>query len=68
VSGERQYLDRPAVVGGVAGNGVAGNDVELAQDEWAAVAPRMITRDQWRQFEGYMQEIFGAMGMKISCI
>jgi GTP cyclohydrolase IA len=60
VSGEREYLDRRAVVGAV-----AGSEVELAQDGWAAVAPRMITPDQWRQFEGYMQEIFGAMGMPV---
>jgi GTP cyclohydrolase IA len=60
LSGERQYLDRPAVV-----RGMAVNDVELAKDEWAAVAPRMITPDQWRRFEAYMQEIFGAMGMPV---
>jgi GTP cyclohydrolase IA len=56
VSGEREYLDRP-VVSAVAG------DVDLVQKEWAAVAPRVITPDEWRRFEGYMQEIFGAMGM-----
>ncbi len=60
MSGERQYLDQAALLGGV-----AGDDVELAQDEWAAVAPRMITPDQWRRFEAYMQEIFGAMGMPV---
>ena len=60
VSGERQYLD-----GGPATDGVAGDDVELARDEWAAVAPRVITPDQWRRFEGHMEEIFAAMGMPV---
>lgn len=61
MSAERQYLDRPAVV-----VGAARDDAELARDEWAAVAPRVITPDQWRRFEGYMQEIFGAMGMPVA--
>jgi len=60
VSGEGEYLDsRPAVVGG------AGQDLELAQDEWAAVTPRVITPDQWRRFESYVEQIFSAMGMPV---
>ena len=31
--------------------------------EWEAVAPRQISAEQWKQFEGYMEEIFGALGM-----
>jgi GTP cyclohydrolase IA len=60
VSGERQYLDRHPGVGGV-----AGDDVQLVGDEWAAVAPRVISPDQWRRFEGHMEEIFTAMGMPV---
>ena len=60
MSGEGEYLDgHPAARGGV------GDDVELAQDGWAAVAPRVITPDQWRRFEGHMEEIFAAMGMPV---
>jgi GTP cyclohydrolase I len=43
--------------------GGAGDDLELAAEEWAAVSPRRITAEQWSQFEGYMLEIFTAMGM-----
>jgi GTP cyclohydrolase IA len=58
VSGERQYLDgRPGV------GGVAEDDVQLGGAGWAAVAPRVISPDQWRRFEGHMEEIFTAMGM-----
>jgi GTP cyclohydrolase IA len=60
VSGEREYLDRPEVMGGG-----AGDDLDFAPEKWAAVAPRTITLDQWRRFEGYMQEIFAAMGMPV---
>ena len=60
MSGEGEYLDsRPAVVGG------AGQDLELAQDEWAAVTPRVITPDQWRRFESYVEQIFSAIGMPV---
>jgi GTP cyclohydrolase IA len=58
VSGERQYLN-----GRLGTAGVAGDDIEVAHGEWAAVAPRLINSDQWQRFEGYMQEIFAAMGM-----
>ena len=58
VSEEQPYLDRPwAVAGG------AGDDLESDPEEWAAVSPRLITPDQWHRFEGYMLEIFTAMGM-----
>ena len=58
MSTERQYLEGPpALAGG------AGDDLELDQGEWAAVRPREITPEQWRRFEGYMLEIFTAMGM-----
>src|SRR5213079_915285 len=40
-----------------------GDDLEFDQEEWAAVCPREITAEQWRLFEGYMLEIFTAMGM-----
>jgi GTP cyclohydrolase I len=60
VSGERQYLDgRPGI------RGAAGEAVDLGRDEWAAVAPRVISQDQWRRFEGHMEEIFAAMGMPV---
>ena len=60
MSGERQYLNgRPGV------GDVARDDVPLGRDEWAAVAPRMISPDQWRRFEGHMEEIFSAMGMPV---
>lgn len=61
MSGERQYLG-----GRTATNGLAGDDVDLAPDEWAAVAPRVISADQWRRFEGHMREIFAAMGMPVA--
>ena len=48
---------RPALAGG------AGDDLELDREEWAAVCPRVITAEQWSRFEGYMLEIFTAMGM-----
>jgi GTP cyclohydrolase I len=43
--------------------GGAGDDLELYREQWAAVCPREITPEQWRRFEGYMLEIFTAMGM-----
>ena len=59
MSGERQYLDRPPTVGGAA------DDLDLALDRWAAVAPQVITADQWRRFVGYVQQIFAALGMPV---
>ena len=58
MSTEQQHLEsRPALAGG------AGDDLELDREEWAAVCPREITPEQWSRFEGYMEEIFTAMGM-----
>src|SRR5437763_86654 len=58
MSEEQQHPDRPPVLAGG-----AGDDLELDQEEWAAVCPREITPEQWRRFEGYMLEIFTEMGM-----
>jgi GTP cyclohydrolase I len=58
MSEERQHLDRPPVLAGG-----AGDDLELDREEWAAVCSRVITPEQWQRFEGYMLEIFTAMGM-----
>lgn len=43
--------------------GLAGDDLEIGADAWAAVAPRRIDGEQWERFERYMEEIFAAMGM-----
>ena len=32
-------------------------------DDWTATSPRHLETDQWQRFEGYMLEIFTAMGM-----
>lgn len=48
--------------------GGAGDDLELDREEWAAVCPREITAEQWRRFEGYMLEIFTAMGMSAGTV
>jgi GTP cyclohydrolase I len=45
--------------------GLAGDDIGYDSEEWAAVRPRRISPEQWQQFEGYMQEIFTALGMPI---
>lgn len=58
MSAERQHLDRRLAAAGGMGGGL-----ELASEEWAAVCPREISPEQWRRFEGYMLEIFTAMGM-----
>ena len=60
VSGGAQEVERlTAVAGG------AGDDLEPSAEEWAAVSPRRIGEEQWRRFEGYMEEIFGALGMPV---
>lgn len=60
VSDARRHPDRsPAVAGG------AGDDLGLGTEEWAAVSPRLITPEQWQRFEGYMEEIFAALGMPV---
>jgi GTP cyclohydrolase I len=43
--------------------GLAGDSLVPSQERWAAVSPRQIAPEQWARFEGYMAEIFAAMGM-----
>jgi GTP cyclohydrolase I len=43
--------------------GCEDDDLELDQEDWAAVCPRGLTPEQWSRFEGYMLEIFTAMGL-----
>ena len=43
--------------------GLAGDALEIDEERWAAVSPRNITSQQWKQFEGYVEEIFTALGM-----
>src|SRR3954447_26621252 len=58
VSDQGRQPDRsPALAGG------AGDDLGLGTQEWAAVSPRLIAPEQWRRFEGYMAEIFAALGV-----
>ncbi|MEV6318054.1 GTP cyclohydrolase I [Streptomyces sp. NPDC051776] len=45
--------------------GLAGDDLGYDSEEWAAITPRHIPPEQWQQFEGYMREIFAAMGMPV---
>jgi GTP cyclohydrolase IA len=43
--------------------------IRLEADEtdrsWERVRPRNITDEQWGRYEGYMEEIFGALGMEL---
>jgi hypothetical protein len=41
--------------------GLAG--LEIDEDGWASVVPRNITPHWCKQFEGYVEEIFTALGM-----
>lgn len=43
--------------------GLAGDDLRPTQPDWAALAPRQISQEQWERFEGYVREIFTALGM-----
>ena len=48
----------------------AGATLHLLSDpeelsSWEQVAPRRITRDQWKKYEGYVAEIFDAFGMDL---
>ncbi|MGH9107723.1 MAG: GTP cyclohydrolase I [Acidimicrobiales bacterium] len=43
--------------------GLAGDELDPEALDWAAVSPRHLSPEQWRRFEGYMEEIFAAMGM-----
>lgn len=45
--------------------GAAGDELGYDSAEWAAVAPREISPQQWQCFETYMREIFAALGMPI---
>jgi GTP cyclohydrolase I len=60
VSDENQQPGAPPPVAGLAGEGL-----EVEEERWASVSPRQITSQQWRQFEGYMEEIFTALGMPV---
>jgi GTP cyclohydrolase I len=46
--------------------GLAGDAFELNDERWVAVSPRKITTEQWKRFEGYMEEIFTALGMPVA--
>ncbi len=45
------------------------NFIRLEADEtdrsWERLNPRQIDEQQWRRFEGHMEEIFGAFGMEL---
>jgi GTP cyclohydrolase IA len=45
------------------------NFIRLEADEtdrsWERLHPRPIDEEQWRRFEGHMEEIFGAFGMEL---
>jgi GTP cyclohydrolase I len=58
VSDQTRPVETPPPVAGL-----AGDDLEGLTEEWEAVCPRTIAPEQWRRFEGYMKEIFTAMGM-----
>src|SRR5579875_1232473 len=58
MNANRPYQDRRLAV-----TGLAGDRMPDGGADWAAVCPRRITAEQWRRFEGYMLEIFTAMGM-----
>lgn len=61
VSEANRSADALPVVAGLAGDAL---EIEEAEEErWAAVRPRHITAEQWERFEGYMREIFTALGM-----
>ncbi|WP_128429458.1 GTP cyclohydrolase I [Streptomyces cyaneus] len=47
--------------------GLVGESLVPVTDEveWAAVSPRQITREEWQRFEGYLKEIFEALGMAV---
>jgi len=55
----RTQTPGPVLAGG------AGDDLELDDEQWAALRPREIAPQQWGRFEGYMLEIFTALGMPV---
>jgi len=57
---QRRLMQAPAI------GGLAGDELTIASEDWEALAPRNIQAEQWQRFEGYMAEIFAAMGMPTS--
>ena len=62
--------DREADRDGLRGNGMRTASHLMLEDpeethRWEEVAPRKIPEARWRQFEGYMAEIFEAFGMDL---
>jgi GTP cyclohydrolase IA len=61
VSDANRCADTLPAVAGLAGDAL---EIEEAEEErWAAVRQRHITAEQWELFEGYMREIFTALGL-----
>jgi GTP cyclohydrolase IA len=61
VSDANRCADTLPAVAGLAGDAL---EIEEAEEErWATVRQRHITAEQWELFEGYMREIFTALGM-----
>ncbi|MBD3145866.1 GTP cyclohydrolase I [Microbispora bryophytorum] len=60
MSDHPEHVEMPSDVTGLAGDGLGG-----VAERWEAVSPRQITPEHWRRFEGYMKEIFAAMGMPV---
>jgi GTP cyclohydrolase IA len=40
-------------------------DEDVEGGDWERVTPRRVSDADWRRFEGYMREIFAAMGMRL---
>jgi GTP cyclohydrolase IA len=61
VNEANRSADALPVVVGLAGDAL---EIEEAEEQrWATGRPRHITAEQWERFEGYMREIFTALGM-----
>ncbi|MGH9072333.1 MAG: GTP cyclohydrolase I, partial [Acidimicrobiales bacterium] len=58
MNNNRQYRDAPLAIANL-----AGDEAPLANMDWAATSPRHLTPEQWRRFEGHVEEIFASMGM-----
>lgn len=54
---------RPHVIVPPVVAGLAGDELQPAENDWAALAPRHISAQEWQRFEGYLREIFTALGM-----
>jgi GTP cyclohydrolase I len=61
MSNQEQQLMQAATIGEL-----AGDELTIAPEDWEALAPRNIPAEEWQRFEGYMAEIFTAMGMPAS--